>query len=161
MKSYIILIASILLCIELGRVYAQETVLASGGEAIGNAGNVSYSIGQNLYTTHVGEHCSVAHGVQQPFEISIIAGTDNAEASKLIIIAYPNPTNDVLLLRVENYHGKHLTYRVFDLNGRLLMIGKLTGSETRIPMNKYPPASYILWVFHDRKAMICFKVIKN
>jgi hypothetical protein len=142
-------------------VNAQETVTASGGDASGSGGTISYSIGQTLYTIHLGSEGSVAHGVQQPYEISIISGIDGTEGVLLTLIAYPNPTRDVLTLKVENYKSENLTYRVFDLNGKLLEISKLNDYETQIVMSKYPPALYILKVYDNQKEIKIFKIIKN
>ncbi|MFT6841979.1 MAG: hypothetical protein ACJASR_000743 [Psychroserpens sp.] len=46
---------------------AQESINSAGGNAIGNGGSSSYSIGQVFYITNVGTNGSVAQGVQQNF----------------------------------------------------------------------------------------------
>ncbi len=51
---------------------AQEVIPASGGNATGSGGSVSYSAGQVFYLTHEGTTGSVNEGAQQPYEISAI-----------------------------------------------------------------------------------------
>ena len=59
---------------------AQEAITTSGGDASGSGGSVSYSVGQILYSTNTGANGSVAHGVQQPFEISVVIGIEEASS---------------------------------------------------------------------------------
>ncbi len=50
------------------QVNGQESVNASGGDAMGVGGSASYSVGQVVYTT-IGENgTTVAQGVQQAFQ---------------------------------------------------------------------------------------------
>ncbi|MDX9883208.1 MAG: hypothetical protein RBS73_14190 [Prolixibacteraceae bacterium] len=79
---------------------AQESVTVSGGGASGNDGSVSYSVGQIVYTTHTGSTVSLAQGVQQPYEISVVTGLNDVSDIQLDLSAYPNPTVDVLRLRM-------------------------------------------------------------
>ncbi len=51
---------------------AQEVIPASGGNATGSGGSVSYSAGQVFYSIITGETGSVAEGVRQPYEISVV-----------------------------------------------------------------------------------------
>ncbi len=57
-------------------VRAQESIVASGGEATGTGGSSSYSIGQVSYTSNQGTGGSVEQGVQQPFEIYAVLGME-------------------------------------------------------------------------------------
>ena len=67
MKIKKLLIATLLL--GAFQTQAQEAVATAGGDASGTNGNVSYTVGQVVYTTNTGTTGSVAQGVQQPFEI--------------------------------------------------------------------------------------------
>lgn len=64
------LILSTFLFLFLGQtgLYAQTSILASGGDNSGSGGSVSYSVGQVFYTTNTGTSGSVEQGVQHPFE---------------------------------------------------------------------------------------------
>lgn len=142
-------------------LFAQETVTVSGGVATGGSGSVSFTVGQTLYSTHTGSNGSVAQGVQQPYEISVISGIDSTEGFFLTIIAYPNPTRDLLTLKIENYKSENLFFRVFDLSGKLLEVSKLNDYDTHISMSKYPPAVYLLKIYEKQKEIKVFKIIKN
>jgi hypothetical protein len=75
---------------------AQQATTATGGNTSGSGGTVAYSVGQIVYTTNTGTNGSVAQGVQQPYEISIVLGIDN-HSINLGLSAYPNPTTNYLV----------------------------------------------------------------
>jgi len=141
---------------------AQEALPATGGEASGGGGSASYTVGQVVYTTNVGTNGnSVAQGVQQPYEISIVLGLPEAKGINLSVSAYPNPTSDYLTVKVENYETVNLQYMVFDINGKLLQTIKATGGETQIQTSKLVPAIYFVKVLNNKKEIKVFKIIKN
>lgn len=140
---------------------AQSTVTASGGNASGAGGNITYTIGQLVYTTDNGAAGSVAKGVQQPFEISVITAVDAAKDINLICTIYPNPSNNFLTLKTENYDLTNLDFKLMDVNGRVLENKRITGNETIISITNFPPAMYILKISSDGKEIKTFKIIKN
>lgn len=144
-------------CIE---IHAQETVPASGGNALGSGGTVTYSVGQVTYTTNDGgANGSVAQGVQQPYEISVVPVQESTKGINLS--AYPNPTTDYLMLKVDINSSEKLTYQLFDISGKLLENKKIKGNEISIFMCDLVPATYFLKVFQENKEVKSFKIIKN
>ncbi|HNZ42726.1 MAG TPA: T9SS type A sorting domain-containing protein [Bacteroidales bacterium] len=142
-------------------VNAQQSVNASGGNASGTGGNVSYSVGQIVYTTHTGINGSVAQGVQQPYEISVITAIEEAKDIDLVCTAYPNPTAGLLTLIVQNYkHGK-LAYQLYDMSGKVIESKEITSSETAISLVGYAVATYFLKLTDNHKEIKTFKIIKN
>ena len=153
--------AVLLLGLGLTGLRAQESINATGGDASGNGGSASYSVGQFVYTTNTGTTGSVAQGVQQPYEISVVTGLEEAKGINLSVSAYPNPTTDFLKLKVESKKLKDLSFQLFDINGKLLQNKKLTGSETQIDMSNYVPATYFVRVIAGSKSIKEFKIIKK
>ena len=93
-------------------VQAQKAIPASGGNATGTNGSVSYTVGQVLYTTNIGTNGSVAEGVQQPYEISVVVGIEQAKDINLICTVYPNPATDLLTLEVEIAANENLFFQL-------------------------------------------------
>jgi hypothetical protein len=152
----------LLLGFVLGGLHAQEVIPASGGNASGSGGSVSYSVGQLVYTTNTGSNgYSVAEGVQQPYEISVITGLEEAKGINLTCTAYPNPATDLLTLKVENYDYENLSYQLYDMNGNLFESKKLIDKKTSITMAKLVPGTYFLKVISNQKEAKTFKIIKN
>jgi len=143
---------------------AQNASTATGGNATGSGGTVSYSVGQTGYTTHTGTTGTVAQGVQQPYEISVISGIEEAKAITLDCTAYPNPTTDFLRLKVgvsTSLNIKSLTYQIYDVAGKQLVNKKVEGVETTISMQNLVRATYFLKVIDNKKEIKTFKIIKN
>jgi hypothetical protein len=144
---------------------AQEVVPASGGEAEGIGGTASYSVGQLVYTTNTSvSNGSLAQGVQQPFEISVVTGLEESKGINLICSAYPNPTSDKLILKVNTstmHSIQSMSYQLYNISGKLLEIKKLEGDQTTIVTSNLAPATYFLKVTEGNKEVKTFKIIKN
>lgn len=146
----------------LTSLQAQEAIATSGGEASGSGGSSSYTVGQVVYTTSIGTNGNtVAQGVQQPFEISVVTGIVEAKGISLSVSAYPNPTTDYITVKVENYEIANLQYQIFDINGKLLQSIKAEGQETQIETSNLVPANYFIKVLDNNKEIKTFKIIKN
>jgi len=144
-------------------VFAQQSINTSGGNANGTGGSASYSVGQHDYQNYAGSAGSIAEGVQQPYEIFEVGITDY-EGVAIECQVYPNPTNDVLQLRIMNYElrdGGELHFSLFDLNGRMIMQQEIVGESTEISMGGLPTGTYLLHVLVDKKPAKAFKIIKN
>ena len=158
MKIKKLLIATLLLV--AFQTQAQEAVATAGGDASGTNGNVSYTVGQVVYTTNTGTTGSVAQGVQQPFEIQTVLGADNFNIN-LQLAVYPNPTTNWLQLEVRNTDFSNLSYQLFDLNGRMILNEKITAETSSIQMERLPAAIFLLKVVSNNKEVKTFKIIKK
>jgi hypothetical protein len=139
---------------------AQESTNSSGGDATGSGGTAAYSIGQVVYTTYTGSSGSVAQGVQQAYEIFTV---DIEETTLSIsLIAFPNPTADNLTLQISDFNKEKLTYQFYDIGGKLLSNGQVTGQQTEFNTSSLPPATYFINVLNQEdKKVQSFKIIKN
>jgi hypothetical protein len=155
------LIVLLLLGLGLTGLQAQKSVNATGGNASGSGGSVSYSVGQVVYTTNTGTNGSVAQGIQQPFEISVVTGLEEAKDINLMVTTYPNPTTDFLTLSISEFDISNLSYQLYDMQGKLLQNEKITENETSIAMKCLVPATYFVKVIQGNKEIKTFKIIKN
>jgi len=145
-------------------IQAQNAVLATGGNATGSGGSVSYSFGQVFYTTNTGANGSVMQGAQQPYEIYVVTELIEAKGINLFISAYPNPTTDYLILEVNastSLNIQSIYYQLFDMSGKLLLNKKITDFKTSIFMTELFPASYFVHVIQGDKKVKSFKIIKK
>jgi hypothetical protein len=137
---------------------AQQAISASGSDASGTGGSVSYTVGQVAYTSASGTEGSVSQGVQQAYQITVIEGVDQA-GIELQLQAYPNPTADFLTLQTEKIPEKCEAY-LYNLNGELLTIFSVESTQTSIDMSGLPTSEYILKVVSDSKSVKIFRIIK-
>lgn len=142
---------------------AQDVIPAAGGVATGND-SASYTVGQLVFTTYFGSDGSLAQGVQQPYEISVETGVDDLNRVELTVLAYPNPTTDYLMLKVDAtvlLSEGDLMYLLFDMQGKLLEQKRISGCEMRISMGHYIPSIYLLRVSDGGRTVKTFRIIKN
>ena len=152
---------SILLLISIGltKLNAQDVVTASGGNASGSGGSISYTVGQVVYTSNKSSSGSISQGVQQPYEISIVSGIEDLQG--ITLTAFPNPTTNNLTLKIENKEENQFSATLFDINGRQLSKQVISNSETTIPMEQFNVSTYFLKVFDSKKEIKTFKIIKQ
>jgi hypothetical protein len=146
--------------IGLSGLQAQEAIHATGGDASGSGGSASYSVGQLVYTTNTGTNGSVAQGVQQPYEISVVTAIEDAKEINLSVTAYPNPTAGYLTLSIDGFDISNLSYQLYDMQGGLLQNEKIAGKQTSIAMSHLMPATYFVKVMDNNKELKTFKIIK-
>ena len=139
---------------------AQQATTATGGNASGSGGTVAYSVGQIVYTTNTGTAGSVAQGVQQPYEISIVLGIDN-NSINLELTAYPNPTNNYLTLNIGKAEVSTLNFQLYDISGKIIESRKIISISETIAMENLPTATYFLKVSNNNNEVKTFKIIKN
>lgn len=153
--------AVLLFGLGLTDIQAQTSGNTTGGNASGGGGSVSYSVGQTAYKTASGSDGSVAQGVQQPFEISLLTGLKEANGIILRLLAYPNPTTDFLILEVKDFDISNLHFKLYNMGGKLLQNEKITDNQTSIVMSNLIPATYFVKVVQGNKEVKTFKIIKN
>lgn len=139
---------------------SQEAVSSSGGEAEGNGGIVSFTIGQVSYTTNNDASGSVCQGVQHAYEIYSVGIPENK--NNLNVFLFPNPFNDNLNLRFPQWkEGEETDYQLFDSGGRLIKKGRIPSEDMIINASELPPAIYFLSISHQEKQTQTFKIIKS
>jgi len=148
----------------LGTVIAQESPIVTGGIASGSGGSVCYSAGQVFYLTQSSTDGTITTGAQQPFEITTITSVDEGNDINLFCSAYPNPTTDFLILKVDasttlSIHS--ISYLLYDMNGRLIESKMVESTETSIAMVNFVPAIYFLKVTNGNNEVKTFKIIKT
>jgi hypothetical protein len=138
---------------------AQQSVLSAGGEATGGTGTFSYSLGQLAFLTLAGTEASLTEGMQQPYEI-LFNGL-NEPGFTLECLAYPNPADDFVHLKIENPGIKNLSYRLLTLNGLILGESVIKEKETIIPLSELSPGVYFLLVYENEVVVNTYKIIKK
>lgn len=152
--------AVFLLVFGLTEIQAQQSVNASGGDATGSGGWLSYTIGQLDYKNDEGTSGSVAQGVQHAFEIFKL---DLEEVDKLnaSVLIYPNPSTEFLTLEMNELDFTSISYQLYDLQGRLLRTEKISAQKTSIDMRSLPAATYFIKLNQGSSTIQSFKVIKK
>jgi hypothetical protein len=149
----------ILFTFSISLLNAQSAVLATGTNASGGAGSVSYSVGQIAYLSK-GTPSQVMEGIQQAYEITTLA-TNESSSKQEGILLYPNPFQDKLYLdfTVNNY--KDSEYQLFDAQGKLIKSEKIWQSKSEFNFSALPSALYIIRINKNGENIKTFKIIKK
>ena len=147
-------------CLCLTVLHAQKVIPVTGGNASGSNGSISYTIGQIVYHSNTGSNGSVVQGVQHPFDISVV-GIYETQYILSQYSVYPNPTNNFLILKIDNLITTNIFFQLYDISGKLFDYKKVTGNKTNIEMGYLTPSVYFLKIFRDNKEIKTLKIIKN
>lgn len=139
---------------------AQQGSVASGGNATGGGGTVSYTVGQTVWNMYPGSGGSVLQGVQQPYEISVISGIEVLNVN-LSYVVYPNPTGGKVTLDVGNTDLDGLRYQLYSESGVMLQEKNIETTESAIYLDSYSSSTYFLRVVKGHLVFKVFKIIKN
>ncbi len=142
------------------RLNAQSGFVVSGGDAYNTSGMVSYSVGQVNYTHNAGEDGSITAGLQQAYHIEVINGAQ-IQNIELDIKVFPNPASEYAYIKVFDADIENMSYHLYDLYGKILKQGSLTGDLKTISVHSLKNGSYILEIRKKNERIKVFKIIKN
>tara|TARA_R110002012_G_scaffold203333_1_gene372703 strand:- start:3768 stop:4082 length:315 start_codon:yes stop_codon:yes gene_type:complete len=86
----------------------------------------------------------VAQGVQQPFEISVVTGIEEAKGINLTVTAYPNPFATTFSIDLKSNATSIVSIAIYDMTGRLLETReiKADGLANQTLGERYPSGIY-------------------
>ena len=154
MKRRLILLMAVVAMIGV-EAKAQTAVATAGGEA----GTVSFTVGQPFVEMVESGNGSLTPGVQQTYEIIVVDGIHNRQVT-LEAAVYPNPVTDRLVLRVYDTLAT-LRYTLTDANGRTLASDDISDEQTTIEMDRFAQGVYFVRVTDGDAAVRTFKVVKK
>ncbi|REC80411.1 T9SS C-terminal target domain-containing protein [Chryseobacterium elymi] len=138
---------------------AQSAVLATGTNASGGNGSVSYSVGQTAYL-YKGTNSQVLEGVQQAYEITTLSASETTTKQESILL-YPNPAKDYLYIDFSSVPYKGSEYQLFDSQGKLIKKNMISQSKSELNLSSLPSAVYIIRINQNGENLKTFKVIKK
>lgn len=142
------------------KTQAQQNTVASGGDASGAGGNISYSLGQIDFSSSSGSGGNLSEGVQQPYVISITTGIDHPEV-QLELLVYPNPTLGNIQLFIDQPDLAEMQVELTDLQGKIIQRTIILTNTTNIEMESLNAGVYFVKVLQNNREIKTFKVIKN
>ncbi len=139
------------------------TINASGSNASGSSGSVTYSIGQVFYTYIGASVYNVAQGIQQQESNASLTIPGNIETPSTEIVLYPNPTTDYVNINMKGYEFENQqgSFKLYDYQGRLLKQNTINQAESQVDLNDLNSSIYILQVIVDNQVLKTFKIVKK
>jgi hypothetical protein len=156
MRTILILLFIVTCCPGL---FAQEVVATAGNTLSNSGGSISITIGEGVANTLTKGDKTITQGFQQGnLSVSIVSVLKDLEFS---ISVFPNPTSDVLTLRLTKEDLTGLQYLLFDISGRLISQKNLEMNETTINVNQLNNGIYLIKVQDGMKELKTFKIVKH
>lgn len=144
MNSCIIFLWIVFVLLHNDIVQAQSTIVAAGGNAIGPTAQVSYTIGQVVYTSQYNSDAIVDQGVQHSIEIYPVSiGKEESECS---LSVFPNPTCESITISLGiavRYRGE---WSIIDIHGKQVLSQEYDSPSMTISLADLPSGSFTLLI---------------
>ncbi len=138
---------------------AQEVVATAGSTLVNATGSISYTIGEGVAQTLTKGDKTITQGFHQTtMSVTMVSELKDLDFS---ISVFPNPTSDVLTLKLTKENVSGLQYLIFDINGKLISQKNLESNETNVSVGQLAEGFYIIKVQAGTKELKTFKIIKE
>lgn len=163
MQIQLKVVTSCLMLFLLGAIQAnaQQSTHTAGGDASGSTGSVAYSVGQTVYHTQNNASNSIAAGVQQPYEISVVTENKHESVLYMNVQVFPNPSSQSIQLNVGEIKLNNISYQLTDMEGKLLENKMISTSVTEIDIQAYASSCFFVQVLSEGQHIKTFKIIKK
>ena len=135
--------------------FSQANVYSSVGENTQNGLTLSYVVDD--MASIESEDGMLSTGAMAQYSVAATTGLDLVDVTLLSV--YPNPTADVLVLRIGEL--KNVTYAISDASGKQLRTAKVKSEEERIDFSHYVQGVYHLSVVQDGRVLKTFSIVKK
>ncbi len=137
----------------------QQVIATSGGSGQAGETVMDWTLGEPVITTLTGGDDILTQGFHQPvLTVTAIKVSDNLPYT---IDVYPNPTHDLLLIRLKDSDIQGFLYLLYDMNGKVLELKLFESDITAVNMDQYPAGLYLLKVMQQDTELKTFEIVKN
>ena len=140
-------------------VQGQSGLISSGISYSNQKGSISSSVGQIDFLHTKSEKGSIRAGLQHPIEYNTVSNINNTLIPNISL--YPNPTSDLVLVKIEVHKQDPFQFNLFDLNGQIIKNGLLFNNINSIFLSQLPSNTYILSLYLKNQFIQSFQIIKN
>lgn len=155
----IIIIATVLLPLGLAAQKLDPSVIcASSGFITNGQTNINWTLGETVIATMGSANALVSNGFEQSgFAVTAVKNDMTAWNIQL----YPNPTNKLLSIHIQNKIGSLASYELFDSLGKLISEGQILREITDVDCSQLMSAFYYLRIKDAYgNAMQTYKIMK-
>ena len=159
MKKNILIIVGILLTSLAFSQKASPDLISSSGDCFKNATyQLDWSIGESVITTNTSGIYILTQGFHQD---SYTITTKIEKIAGIEISIFPNPTTDILSLKIDNSELENSEYFLTNISGKVLQSSKITNNIEKLDFTSYASGIYFLSLKHENQVIKSFKIIKK
>ncbi len=139
---------------------SQQVISAAGGNGTGTNVQLSWTVGEPVIETFTGSSAILTQGFHQ--SKLLVTALDPLVYPGLTLTVFPNPVSSELQLEIKGDGLSGLSFRLFDINGKMVQQRTLETFPGLINMENYASGTYLLKVFKgEEEPLKTFKIIKN
>ena len=139
-----------------------QQVIAAAGETFSNENmSISWTLGEVVIDTYVGDNMIVTQGFHQPGYI--VTAIESFEYRKFEISLYPVPANDILHIDIAGERKFDLNYTITDLAGKIIRTGIIEkdNANHQVDVSGLATGNYYLRVYRkDGKQQSTYQIQK-
>lgn len=138
---------------------AQEVVAPAGSFHQGNNYSISWTLGEVVTSTLYGDNHTLTQGFHQS-ELTVTSITPDL-FPEMIIKAYPNPVNDLLMVTLDGELKAGAVLNFYDISGRLMLQQTIDGHQAEVSLNSLNAGIYFLKIVTENQEIKTFKIVKK
>ena len=158
MKNYLLVFIIVTVSVSV-KAQQLEVVWTWGDFYENSSGSLSWTLGELVIETLWETDFILTQGFQQS-KLTVTA-IDDLQTSGIELSVYPNPANNFLSIEVKTDKQRDLLLSLYDLNGKLILQKKITGSKQTVQMQNYKSAIYILKISEGNKKIMTYQIVKH
>ncbi|MFC1733124.1 T9SS type A sorting domain-containing protein, partial [candidate division KSB1 bacterium] len=148
-----------------GQSIERDVISSSGDSYVSSGLLLDVTIGETIINTYSSTGLIITQGFQQPIPDTIVFVVDN-EDRLLEIICFPNPTSDIVNIRIVNHPNKKIKLRVYNLLGGMILQKTLLPNigntiEHQMNVSYFPAGNYLINFYNMNHQLSSFKLIKT
>lgn len=140
-------------------LFSQQVVSAAGTVFESETTSISWTLGETAIETLSTENSTLTQGFHQP-TLTIVSVKEWAKLD-FNIQAFPNPTRDFLMIRLDEMPCENMEFRMYNMNGQMVEQGKISELHTRISFENQRAAYYMVQILRHNQAIKTFKIHKT
>lgn len=142
-----------------GIARSQEIITSSGDYFTTVNGSLSVTIGEPITETFVGGANILTQGFQQS-RLKVLGIYESPETD-FDITVFPNPVQDKLTVKIGKFTHEQFSYKLFDLQGKMLDHHDFEPPETLISFQNLVPSVYFLRIYSFDTLSGTYKIVKQ
>ena len=121
-----------------------QAINASGGTQQTSGYSLTYSIGQTATTTLKNTNYIITQGFQQVEKNTSVSVKNDADKITFRATLFPNPTQDILNINIENTENDNFKIIIFNITGQLVFQNIFSNNTLQLEVGHLPVGDYIL-----------------
>lgn len=159
MKKLLFIIAFTIPYLAVQSQISEQVISASGGNGNNENLSIEWTVGEPVISTLLNESMIVTQGFHQP----VLEVTPLKTPTELLftIEAYPNPTQDLIWIKLDDNEIEGLQFLLHDVYGKSLVKNPFNSNTESVNMSAFPAGVYFLKIIQSDQEIKTFRIIKH